>query len=170
MRSRFTLAAGAFALGLVCGFGVEVGAKIAASTITATQMAANSITSTQIAAGAVTAGKIAANAVTATEIAAGAVTATKLSVSQLSAIAADLGAVTAGTINISGGSDSFSVSSSGRLDTYYHESDYLLANVQVLTDFLQVDGNLTMTARAGSGTDFACFDSNGTLQRSNTAC
>lgn len=61
--------------------------------------------------------KIYAGTVTATQIAAKAVTADKLSVSTLSAICADLGSVTAGSINI--GNGKFVVDSSGNLTSQY---------------------------------------------------
>jgi len=74
------------------------GGIISADSITATQIAASTITTTELAANTITADDIAASTITATELAAGAVTAGKINVSELSAIVADLGTVTAGTI------------------------------------------------------------------------
>jgi hypothetical protein len=89
------------------------GAKIAAGTITATNITAGTITATEIAAATITGAKIAATTITASniaastitanEIAASTITAGKMNVSQLSAIAADLWAITAGTIVLPSG-------------------------------------------------------------------
>ena len=75
--------------------------KIAASAITSAKIAANAVTSDKIVANAVTAAKIASKTITANQIAANAVTAAELSVSTLSAISANLGTVTAGVLKSS---------------------------------------------------------------------
>ena len=72
--------------------------NIAANTITASQIAAATITATQIAANTITASQIAAATITATQIAANTITASNMNVSTLSAISANLGSVTAGTV------------------------------------------------------------------------
>lgn len=74
--------------------------KINANAVTAAKIAANTITASEIAAGTITATEIAANTITANEIAANTITATEINVSQLSAIAADMGAITAGVITL----------------------------------------------------------------------
>jgi len=140
--------------------------QIAARTIEAGDIAVDTLTANEIAASAIDTDELAALSITAAKIAAGTITADKLNVGSLSAITADLGAVTAGTINISGGAENFEVTATGRLNTYYHETDYLHANEQIVTDgFLQVGGNLTMTAMSGSGIAYACYDANGTFYR-----
>ena len=73
--------------------------SIAANAVTATEIIAGAITSSKLSASAVVAGKIAANAIEAGTIAANAVTANTIDVSNLSAISANMGAITAGTIN-----------------------------------------------------------------------
>ena len=75
--------------------------KIAASAITSAKIAANAVTSDKIVANAVTAAKIASKTITANQIAANSVTAAELSVSTLSAISANLGTVTAGVLKSS---------------------------------------------------------------------
>jgi hypothetical protein len=60
---------------------------------------ADSITSAMIQAGTIVASDIASGTITATQIASGTITADRLSVSSLSAISANIGTVTAGTIN-----------------------------------------------------------------------
>jgi hypothetical protein len=72
--------------------------QITDNAITTAKINANAVTASEIAANAVTATEINANAVTADKIAAGAVTAAKINVTNLAAINADLGTVTAGTI------------------------------------------------------------------------
>lgn len=72
--------------------------KIAASAITSAKIAANAVTSDKIVANAVTAAKIASKTITANQIAANSITAAELSVSTLSAISANLGMVTAGVL------------------------------------------------------------------------
>ncbi len=99
--------------------GAVTASTIAAGAVTATQIAANAITASAIAADAVTTNAIATNAVTtdalaansvtadqlttnsviAGKIAAGAVSADKIAVNTLAAINANLGAVTAGSLN-----------------------------------------------------------------------
>lgn len=75
--------------------------KIAASAITSAKIAANAITTEKIVASAVTAAKIASKTITANQIAANSITAAELSVSTLSAISANLGTVTAGVLKSS---------------------------------------------------------------------
>lgn len=75
--------------------------KIAASAITSAKIAANAVTSDKIVANAVTAAKIASKTITANQIAANSITAAELSVSTLSAISANLGTVTAGVLKSS---------------------------------------------------------------------
>lgn len=75
--------------------------KIAASAITSAKIATNAVTSDKIVANAVTAAKIASKTITANQIAANSVTAAELSVSTLSAISANLGTVTAGVLKSS---------------------------------------------------------------------
>lgn len=72
--------------------------QIKSNTITASEIAANTITASQIASNTITASEIAAGAVSTSELAADAVTATKINVNKLSAINADMGDITAGTI------------------------------------------------------------------------
>ncbi len=73
--------------------------SIAANAVTATEIIAGAITSSKLSASAVVAGKIAANAIEAGTIAANAVTANTIDVNTLDAISANMGAITAGTIN-----------------------------------------------------------------------
>lgn len=68
--------------------------------IDAANIVAGSITANEIAANTITAAKIAAGTITATEIAASTITAGKMSVSTLSSIVADLGSITAGNITL----------------------------------------------------------------------
>jgi hypothetical protein len=77
------------------------GSLIVNGTITAAQIAANSITSNNIAAGTITSSEIAAGTITGTQIAARSITADKFTVTDLAAINANLGAITAGTIDAS---------------------------------------------------------------------
>jgi hypothetical protein len=72
--------------------------QIAAKTITAAEIVNGTITSTQIAARTITADRIVVGALTSTEIAANSITADRLNVGALSAITANLGTVTAGSI------------------------------------------------------------------------
>jgi len=83
--------------------GSITGDRLVAGTITATQIAANTITASQIAANTITASQIAADTITSTQIAAGAITADRLDVTTLSAISANIGNVTAGTIQSTDG-------------------------------------------------------------------
>lgn len=76
---------------------------ISAGAINANAIAAGAVTANAIAAGAVQAAAISAGAVTANAIAAGAVTASAISVTSLSAINANLGTVTAGTLQDAAG-------------------------------------------------------------------
>jgi hypothetical protein len=76
--------------------------QIADDAISTPKLQANAVTADQIAANAVVAGKIAANAVTAGVIQAGAVSADKINVTKIDAISADLGDITAGSLNING--------------------------------------------------------------------
>ncbi len=75
------------------------GSLIVNGTIVANHLAADSVTSAKIAAGTIVASDIASGTITATQIASGTITADRLSVSSLSAISANIGTVTAGTIN-----------------------------------------------------------------------
>lgn len=87
--------------------------EILADTITGGQIAAGAISTTELAAGAVTtnilgalqvtAEKIAAGAITTDKLAANSVTANEIDVNNLAAIAADLGDITAGNINMVAG-------------------------------------------------------------------
>lgn len=72
--------------------------EIMEGAVTELKIAADAVTEAKISANAVTQNKIAANAVVAEKIAAGAVTAEKMTVSELSAISANMGHITAGTI------------------------------------------------------------------------
>jgi hypothetical protein len=81
--------------------------QIAPGSITTPLLAANSVTAAQIAANTITAGQIAVGGLTTNTLAAGAVTAAKIGVTQLSAIAANIGAVTAGTVSNASGSAIF---------------------------------------------------------------
>lgn len=67
--------------------------------IVAAKIDAGAVTADKIAAGTITADKIASGTITSTQIQAGSIDADRLNVSSLSAISADLGTVTAGTIN-----------------------------------------------------------------------
>lgn len=73
--------------------------NIASNAITANEIAANAVTTVALAANSVTADELTANSVIAGKIAAGAVSADKIAVNDLAAITANLGAVTAGSIN-----------------------------------------------------------------------
>lgn len=76
-----------------------VGDHIAANEILADHIAANAITASELAADSVIAAKILAGEIGTPHLAAGAVTAEKINVANLAAIDADLGTVTAGTID-----------------------------------------------------------------------
>jgi len=76
-----------------------VATQITDNAVTSPKIIANAITTGKIATNAVTADKIIANAVTAGKIEAGAVSADKIAVDTLAAINANLGTVTAGSIN-----------------------------------------------------------------------
>lgn len=78
--------------------------------IDAANIVAGSITANEIAANTIVAGNIVAGTITGNEIAASTITSGKLSVTLLSAISANLGTITAGSININ---DVFTVDSSG---------------------------------------------------------
>ncbi|GAB5520344.1 MAG: hypothetical protein RhofKO_25950 [Rhodothermales bacterium] len=86
---------------------------LAAQAVTAAKIATNAVTADKVEAGAITADKILAGAVTAAKLAVGAVTADKIDVAELSAIAASLGTITGGSLNI--GSGAFTVSTAGIL-------------------------------------------------------
>lgn len=73
--------------------------NIAADAITASEIATNAVTTDALAANSVTADQLTANSVTAGAISAGAVSADKIAVNTLAAINANLGDVTAGSIN-----------------------------------------------------------------------
>lgn len=75
--------------------------------ITTGQITTGAISTGLIAAGAITAAKIASNTITASQIAAATITADRMSVSSLSAISANIGTVTAGVVQNSGGTTFF---------------------------------------------------------------
>lgn len=75
-----------------------VAGKIAAGTITSNEIASGTITSSEIASGTIVAGNIASGTIVAANIAAGTITADELDITSLDAIAADIGTITAGTI------------------------------------------------------------------------
>jgi hypothetical protein len=86
------------------GAWVSLEASVGAGAITATEIANGAISTPKLATNAITSDKLAANSVTAGAISAGAVSADKMAVTSLAAITADLGSVTAGSINtVSGG-------------------------------------------------------------------
>jgi hypothetical protein len=76
-----------------------ISGNIATGTLGANEIAAGSLTADRLAARTITSGYIATGTITANELAATSITADKLNVSSLSAISANLGTVTAGTIN-----------------------------------------------------------------------
>ena len=88
------------------------GNKIVARTLVAEHLVGGTITAFELAANSVTATKIAANSIKADHIQAGAITAATLGVTELSALTANLGSITAGSINIA---NKFIVSSSGNV-------------------------------------------------------
>ena len=89
------------------------GGSIVTNTITAQQIAAGTITANEIATGAIAAKHIASNTISASHIVSKSLTSDKLGVSTLSAISADMGAITAGSLNIA---SKFIVSSSGDVE------------------------------------------------------
>ena len=95
-------------------------------------VAAGAITATQLAANTITANKIAAGTITATEIAASTITAGKLSVTNLAAIAADMGAITAGSLSIN---NLFTVSSVGAVTIKSAASGQ---RTEILSDVIRV--------------------------------
>lgn len=138
------------------------GGKIYTGTVTADQLAANSVTAGKILAGAITADKIAsktitadniksytitadqiaANTITAAEIKSGSITASKLNVSLLSAISANLGTVTAGTIKstnyVAGTSGMMLSLSDGRWDSKYTKIN---SNGSITCGYLDLTGH-----------------------------
>lgn len=74
--------------------------QIADDAISTPKLKANSVTTPILAAGAVTANELAADSVIAGKIQTGAVSADKINVTKLDAISADLGAISAGSLNI----------------------------------------------------------------------
>lgn len=76
---------------------------IASATITATQIAAGTITASNLAAATITGDKIAANTIFGSHITAGAIDATQMTVATLSSITANIGTVTAGKVQNTGG-------------------------------------------------------------------
>lgn len=99
---------------------------IAAWTITANNIASNTITASQIASWTITANEIAGNTITSSEIKSWAVTASKIDVSQLSAISANLWTITAWDItgtSVTAGSTSWTAivlnPSQSRIQIYY---------------------------------------------------
>lgn len=95
--------AGTIATGAITAVKIATNAvtsdKIIADAITANKIATNAVTTDALAANSVTADQLTANSVTAGAISAGAVSADKIAVSTLAAINANLGDVTAGSIN-----------------------------------------------------------------------
>jgi hypothetical protein len=87
--------------------GTIVGTQIANGTITTANIAANTITAANIQANTITSTQIAANTISSNQILAGSIVAASLGVSQLAAISANLGTVTAGIVQNSGGSAKF---------------------------------------------------------------
>ena len=92
------IAAGTITAGNLSAGTITAG-QIAAGTITSTQIAARSITADRIVTRALTANEIQAGTITANEIAVQSITADRLTVGVLSAISANLGNITAGSIN-----------------------------------------------------------------------
>ena len=86
------------------------GSNIQNGTITNTQIAGGTITNAQIADGTITGAKIAGGTIDGAKITNSTITSGKMSISNLASISANLGAITAGSINING---YFSVNSSG---------------------------------------------------------
>lgn len=141
--------------------------------IDAANIVAGSITANEIAANTITAAKIAAGTITATEIAASTITAGKLSVSTLSSITADLGAITAGTVTLNttgyirGGQTAYATGTGFFLG--YDSSAYKF-NVGSSTEYLDWNGTrLTVKGLlsikgsfGGDGTDGALSISSGT--------
>lgn len=74
--------------------------EIAANTITGNEIAATTITGAKLVAGTITANEIAASTITAAQIAAATITTDKLSVANLSAVSANMGTITSGTITL----------------------------------------------------------------------
>lgn len=101
------------------GAWVSLEASVGAGAITATEIATGAISTPKLAANAITAAKIAANAITAGAISAGAVSADKMAVTDLSAITANLGAVTAGSINTLSGGVGVELNVSGKANAAY---------------------------------------------------
>lgn len=156
---------------------------IAANTITAAKIAAGTITATEIAANTITAAKIAAGTITATEIAANTITAGKMNVSTLSSITADIGAVTAGSVVV-GSSNKIWLndSSDGRLAIggstqstapFYvdNNGDVRMRGI-VATDFLQIITATTFQYLIGGGNRTLCVNNSGVLYTvaSGAAC
>lgn len=98
-----TIASGTITAAQIAG-GTIQGANIAAGTILAGNIAAATISAGNLAANSVTAAAVAANSIATNSIQAGAVTAAQIGVSVLSAISANIGTVTAGLLQNSGGS------------------------------------------------------------------
>jgi hypothetical protein len=100
--------AGTIATGAITAVKIATNAvtadKIIADAITANKIATNAVTTDALAANSVTADQLTTNSVTTGKIEAGAVSASKIAVDNLAAIQANLGAITAGSINtVSGG-------------------------------------------------------------------
>jgi hypothetical protein len=120
--------------------------KIAALAVNADKIASNSISTDKLVALAVTADKIAALAITAGKIAANTITADKMNVAQLSAIAADLGMVTAGTLQTTAGTGPrVVISSSGSYPLWIGNG----ATVNTANGILYMDtsGNMTFKGK-----------------------
>lgn len=98
-----SVTAGTIATGAITAVKIATNAvtadKIIADAITADKIATNAVTTDALAANSVTSDQLTTNSVIAGKIAAGAVSADKIAVTDLAAIKANLGAVTAGSIN-----------------------------------------------------------------------
>ena len=118
--------------------------KISANAITTDKINANAITAAKISAGAIGADQIAANAISADKIAADAVTADKILVADLSAISANLGTLTAGTINTGAGS-TLSMGTDGNGSVFrLVKTDYSLMPPSYLIDYSLRGASTTM--------------------------
>lgn len=119
--------------------------QISDDAISTPKLKANSVTTTVLAANAVTANELAANAVITGKIQAGAVSADKINVTKLDAISADLGAISAGSLNING---RFIVDASGTLTVSNASSG---ARLVITNSKLEVyDASNVLRVRMGS--------------------
>lgn len=113
--------------------------------ISTPKLKANAVTAAKIAALTITANELAANSVIAGKIQAGAVSADKINVTKIDAISADLGAITAGSLNIN---DRFIVAANGEL-TIQSSSGYP-RTVQTSAVFLSYDSAGQLRVRMGN--------------------